>query len=79
MRLLQIQAICIQQEVVHADDQNAIVGIPGSRVVLDNDNLFKGIINAEQRIGFLLHFRIIGDGKCRLDIVALGPFVAHRV
>lgn len=63
---LHIQAICIQQEIVHADDQNAIVGVPGGWSDFHDNKLFEGIIDTEQRIGFLLHFCFVGNSARRL-------------
>lgn len=77
--LSHIQTVRIQQEVVHADDQNAVIGVPGSGGVFDNDNLLKGIVDAEQRIGFLLHFGFVWNGESGLDIVALCALITYEI
>lgn len=70
IRILYIQAIRVQQEVVHTDHQNAVIGVPGGRGILDNDDLLEGIIDPQQRMGFLPHSGFIGDRKSGLDIAS---------
>lgn len=79
VKQLHIQTIRIQQEVIHTDNQDAVIGIPGSRSIFDHDDFLEGVIDAEQRVGFLLHFCFVRDGESRLDIIALGTLVAHKV
>ena len=76
---LHIQTVRIQQEIIHTDDQNSVIGVTGSGGVFDHDDLLEGIIDTEQGIGFLLHFCFVGDGESRLNIVALGALVANKV
>ena len=58
-----IQTVGIQQEIIHADDQDAVLGVPGGRSIFDHDNFLEGIVDAQQRVGFLLQLCIVGDGK----------------
>ena len=50
---------------------NTVIGVSGHIGILDNDDLLVGIIDAEQRIGFLLPLGIVGNGKGRLHIIAV--------
>ena len=79
MGLLYVQAVCVQKEIIYADYQDALLSIPGSRSILDHNDLLERIINPPQRVGFLLQFGFVRDRECRLNEVSHGALVANKI
>jgi hypothetical protein len=44
-----------------------------------DNNFLKRIRYSYQRILFLLHFSLVGDRKCRLNIISFIRFIAHKI
>ena len=41
MGLLYVQAVCVQEEIIYADYQDALLSIPGSWSILDHDDFLE--------------------------------------
>lgn len=61
---LQIKAVRIQQKIHDAHNNNTFFIAPQLNSILHNNDLFERIVNANQRILFLLHLFLVRNCKC---------------